>query len=169
MSRRILVVDDSTTVRRVVERTLREAGFEVCLAADGREGLDVASAKVPDLVLVDFVMPHMNGFQLCQALRSIDNLARVPIVLMSAKADRIGDGFLAQTGAVDAITKPFSPEALLAVTTHALARAAALSTPPPIPTDFDQDERLAREASLPLGATMREGLPPRDGARENDA
>lgn len=169
MSRRILVVDDSTTVRRVVERTLLGAGFEVLLAVDGREGLEVASAKVPDLVLVDFVMPHMNGFQLCQALRAIDNLARVPVVLMSAKADRIGDGFLAQTGAVDAITKPFSPEALLAVTTHALARAAALSTPPPIPTDLDQDERLAREASLPLGAGDREAPEQTDQHLARDA
>ncbi|AKF07801.1 two-component response regulator [Sandaracinus amylolyticus] len=134
-------------MRRVVERTLVQAGFEVVLAADGREGLERASAMVPDLVLVDFVMPHMNGFQLCQALRGIDNLARVPVVLMSAKADRIGDGFLAQTGALDAITKPFSPEALLAVTTHAMARAAAQSSPPP-PLADDSGERstLSREA-----------------------
>lgn len=150
MARRILVVDDSATVRRVVERTLVGAGFEVELAVDGRDGLEVATAMVPDLVLLDFVMPHMNGFQLCQALRAVDNLARVPVVLMSAKADRIAEGFLAQTGAVDAITKPFSPEALLAVTSHALARAAELSTPPPTPIHEAQDEHLAREAALPL-------------------
>lgn len=158
-------------MRRVVERTLLTAGFDVLLAADGREGLEVASAKVPDLVLLDFVMPNMNGFQLCQALRAIDNLSRVPVVLMSAKADRIGDGFLAQTGAVDAITKPFSPEALLAVTTHALARAAEqppLHAPPP---DAGEDARLEREAALPLdpdptdtrGAT---GSPVPDAAAE---
>lgn len=149
MSRRVLVVDDSTTVRRVVERTLAQAGFDVVLAADGREGLERASATVPDLVLVDFVMPHMNGFQLCQALRSIDNLAAVPIVLMSAKADRIGDGFLAQTGALDAISKPFSPEALLAVTTHALARAAAGSAESaPRSDDIGEREALSREAEV---------------------
>ena len=149
MSRRVLVVDDSTTVRRVVERTLAQAGFDVVLAADGREGLERASATVPDLVLVDFVMPHMNGFQLCQALRSIDNLAAVPIVLMSAKADRIGDGFLAQTGALDAISKPFSPEALLAVTTHALARAAAGSAESaPRSDDIGEREALSREADV---------------------
>ena len=122
---RILVVDDSATVRRVAQRALDSAGFEVVLASDGREGLEVASATVPDLVITDFVMPHMNGFQLVQALRGIANLARVPVVLMSAKADRIGEGFVAQTGALDAITKPFSPEALIAVATHALARVAA--------------------------------------------
>ncbi|WP_236604679.1 DUF4388 domain-containing protein [Sandaracinus amylolyticus] len=162
MSRRVLVVDDSSTVRRVVERTLVQAGFEVVLAADGREGLERASATVPDLVLVDFVMPHMNGFQLCQALRGIDNLARVPVVLMSAKADRIGDGFLAQTGALDAITKPFSPEALLAVTTHAMARAAAQSSPPP-PLADDSGERstLSREARA-----IEDGEDGAEGTRE---
>jgi DNA-binding response OmpR family regulator len=159
MSRRVLVVDDSSTVRRVVERTLIDAGFDVLLAADGREGLEVASARVPDLVLVDFVMPHMNGFQLCQALRAIDNLARVPVVLMSAKADRIGDGFLAQTGAVDAITKPFSPEALLAVATHALARAAELDTPQPIATDPEDDGGLASEAALPSAEARGDDAP----------
>lgn len=144
MPRRILVVDDSATVRRVVERTLASAGFEVALAADGREGLEVASGAPPDLLLVDFVMPHMNGFQLCQALRAIDNLAHVPVVLMSAKADRIGEGFLAQTGALDAITKPFSPEALLAVTTHALARAASRE-PGPQPTTSPGSHPSPRE------------------------
>ncbi|MEC7519006.1 MAG: response regulator [Myxococcota bacterium] len=135
MVQRVLVVDDSATVRRVVSRTLRSAGYEVAVATDGREALERAQRDVPDLVLVDFVMPQMNGFQLVQALRGVSNLADVPVVLMSAKADKIGEGFLAQTGALDAITKPFSPEALLAVTGHALARWAEVrqhdTEPPP--------------------------------------
>lgn len=130
-SRRILVVDDSRTVRRVVERALLSAGFDVELAIDGKDALDRASAHVPDLVLTDFVMPNMNGLRFVQSLRGIANLKGVPVVLMSAKADKIGDSFVAQTGALDAITKPFSPEALLAVATNALARADADSSPPP--------------------------------------
>src|SRR5690606_20886429 len=134
MSQRVLVVDDSATIRRVVGRTLTQAGYQVTLAADGREALEKAQAEVPDLVLVDFVMPQMNGLRFVQAMRQIANLAEVPVVLMSAKADRIGDGFVAQTGALDAITKPFSPEPLLAVTGPALTRAAQLTLvtlPPP--------------------------------------
>jgi CheY-like chemotaxis protein len=138
MAYRILVVDDSATIRRVVERTLRGAGYEVELASDGREALEKVQADVPDLVITDFVMPHMNGLRFVQAMRQVQNLADVPVVLMSAKADKIGDGFVAQTGALDAITKPFSPEALLAFTGHALARAVeeqARDTEPPPPPE----------------------------------
>lgn len=139
-TRLVLVVDDSRTVRRVVERMLTSAGYEVELAADGKEALERAAARTPDLVLTDFVMPQMNGLRFIQSLRAIHNLASVPVVLMSAKADRIGESFVAQTGALDAITKPFSPEALLAVTTHALARAAAESMPPPLPLPLDASD-----------------------------
>lgn len=150
-SQRILVVDDSATIRRVVGRTLSQAGYDVCLAVDGRDALEKAQAHVPDLVLTDFVMPHMNGLRFVQSMRQIANLSAVPVVLMSAKADKIGDGFVAQTGAIDAITKPFSPEALLAVTGHALSRwaePAALreSAPPPPPSEI---ERISSIPPLP--------------------
>lgn len=141
-AQRILVVDDSATIRRVVGRTLSQAGYDVCLAADGRDALEKAQAHVPDLVLTDFVMPHMNGLRFVQSMRQIANLSAVPVVLMSAKADKIGDGFVAQTGAIDAITKPFSPEALLAVTGHALSRwaepAALRESVPPPPSEVER-------------------------------
>jgi len=140
---RVLVVDDSVTIRRVVRRTLTDAGFEVSAAGDGREGLELAQREVPDLVLVDFVMPQMNGLKFVHAMRAIANLEAVPVVLMSAKADKIGDGFVSQTGAVDAIAKPFSPEALLTVTEHALSRRAP-DTERPAP--LDSSERIS---SLP--------------------
>lgn len=124
MGERVLVVDDSATVRRVVARTLRSAGYEIDQAVDGQAALESVQATPPDLVLVDFVMPRMNGLMFVQAMRGIHNLVQTPVVLMSAKAERIGDGFLAQTGALDAIHKPFSPDALLTVVSHALARAA---------------------------------------------
>ncbi len=118
----ILVIDDSPTIRKVVSRNLRRAGYTVEVARDGHEGLDVAQRVNPQLILLDFVMPRMNGFQFCQALRGIHNLSRVPIVLMSAKGDKIGAKFIQQVGAVDSITKPFSPEALLAVSSHVLSK-----------------------------------------------
>ncbi len=156
---RVLVVDDSRTVRRVVAQMLVAAGFEVEVAADGREALERATLRAPDLVLTDFVMPHMNGLRFIQSLRAVQNLAGVPVVLMSAKADRIGESFVAQTGALDAITKPFSPEALLAVATHALARAEAESLPPPPP--------LAPDPSDPVKITLN-GAPAPGPQTEDD-
>lgn len=118
----VLVIDDSPTIRKVVASNLTRAGYSVESACDGQDGLEVAQQVNPQLILLDFVMPRMNGFQFCRALREISNLARVPVVLMSAKGDKIGAKFIQQMGAVDSITKPFSPEALLAVSTHVLAK-----------------------------------------------
>lgn len=148
---RVLVVDDSATVRRVVRRTLEQAGYDVAVAVDGQDALGAAQKRVPDLVLVDFVMPRMNGLAFVHAMRGVHNLASVPVVLMSAKADRIGDGFLNQTGALDAITKPFSPEALLAVTGHALSRHAQLvsESMPTVPDGEDDLPPIGRTSQVP--------------------
>lgn len=128
MKPRILVVDDSATVRKVVERALTDAGYVVDLAADGVEALERLTANIADLVLVDFVMPKMNGFQLAQAIRANEAWKNIALVLMSGRADKIADQFVAQTGAVDAISKPFSPDAVVAVASHAIARANAQTT-----------------------------------------
>ena len=62
----VLVIDDSPTIVRVVQLVLTKAGFEVIVAADGEAGLDVARTRAPDLILLDFVMPRMNGYQFCR-------------------------------------------------------------------------------------------------------
>jgi DNA-binding response OmpR family regulator len=124
MATRILVVDDSPTIRRVVSTILERHGYEPALASDGQDAIDVLrSGEVKaDLVLLDFVMPRMNGYQFCRALRENADLAATPVVLMSAKGDRIREQFVQQTGALDAITKPFDAQALVAVVENALRR-----------------------------------------------
>ena len=86
MSSRILVVDDSPTIRRVVSAILERHGCEAPVASDGQDAIEaLQSGEVKaDLVLLDFVMPRMNGYQFCRALRSDANLQTTPIVLMSA-------------------------------------------------------------------------------------
>src|SRR5690606_12989229 len=81
--------------------------------------------KPADLVLVDFVMPRMNGYQFCRELRQREALRDVPVVLMSAKGDKIRGKFVEQTGALDAITKPFDARGLVAVSESALKKSAA--------------------------------------------
>jgi len=135
MATRVLVVDDSPTIRRVVGSVLQRHGFEAIPAEDGQDGLDLllqsaeaiqrgdGEATKIDIVLVDFVMPRMNGFQLCRAIRQNPLLRPVPIILMSAKSDRIREHFVQQTGAIDAIGKPFDSRALIAVIENAVRRA----------------------------------------------
>jgi DNA-binding response OmpR family regulator len=123
---RILVVDDSPTLRKVVTSILERNGYEAVAAADGIIALDALhKSEVPfDLVLLDFVMPKMNGFQFCRAVRASDRFALLPVVLMSAKSDKIRDHFVDQTGAVDAISKPFDAQALIVAIENALRRVS---------------------------------------------
>ncbi|MDP9150884.1 MAG: response regulator [Myxococcota bacterium] len=127
-SPRVLVVDDSLTIRKVVSSVLDRHGFEAMQASDGKAALEMLLSPPDgvkfDLVLVDFVMPRMNGFQLCRAIRQDEQLRATPVVLMSAKSDRIREHFVQQTGAMDAITKPFDARALLAVVENAVRRSA---------------------------------------------
>ena len=155
----ILVVDDSPTILKIVGGILARGGFGVEVARDGVAGLELLRARPFDLVLLDFVMPRMNGYQFCRELRDLPgDRARTPIVLMSAKTDRIRGQFVQQTGAIDAITKPFDERSLLAVAEGALAKAKARATtievprpptdPPPseVKLTISGEHALVREA-----------------------
>lgn len=122
MGARILVVDDSPTIRKVVSSILERRAFETLVAEDGQAALEVLAAEKVDLVLLDFVMPRMNGYQFCRELRARKDLKSLPVVLMSAKGDKIRGQFVQQTGAIDAITKPFDARGLVAVVEGALKR-----------------------------------------------
>jgi CheY-like chemotaxis protein len=116
----VLVIDDSPTILKVVQLVLTKAGFTVDVASDGEEGLAHAARARPALILLDFVMPKMNGYQVCRALAESAELKDVPVVLMSAKGDQVGERFVKVMGIVDYITKPFSPDAITAVVQHTI-------------------------------------------------
>jgi CheY-like chemotaxis protein len=118
----VLVIDDSPTILKVVQLVLTKAGFDVHTAVDGEEGIQRAQEKRPSLILLDFVMPKMNGYQVCRALADSPELKDVPVVLMSAKGDQVGERFVKVMGIVDYITKPFSPEAITAVVQHTISK-----------------------------------------------
>src|SRR5687768_10008697 len=90
---KILVVDDSATVLRVMEFVLAQAGYEVRCVDSGKEALEHAKRERPELIFVDFGMPEMNGFEVCQKLGEDSELETIPIVVMSTRGDVIGDRF----------------------------------------------------------------------------
>ena len=109
----ILVVDDSPTVRRLSELILTQQGYKVYTAEDGEKGLKIAKKILPAAILVDFVMPNMNGHQFCRRLRSDPTLKDVPVILISAKGQSVRQVFEEQFGILDYFTKPFEPEELV--------------------------------------------------------
>jgi DNA-binding response OmpR family regulator len=172
----VLVIDDSPTILKVVQLVLTKAGFRVETAADGEAGLVAARQTRPDLILLDFVMPRMNGYQVCRSLAADGDLRAVPVVLMSAKGDQVGERFVKVMGIVDYITKPFSPEAITAVVQHTIAKysqrgiddgTSPLVGRPPMEEPTDDEKVIAQhaEARHRLVERMRERLAERVGER----
>jgi two-component system response regulator MprA len=118
---RILVVDDEAAVRTSLERALRQAGYEVGLAGDGREALRLMVAEPPDAMVLDVVMPGIDGLEVSRRLRAAGD--RTPVLLLTAKdgvADRVAG---LDAGADDYVSKPFALEELLARIRALLRRA----------------------------------------------
>ncbi len=118
---RILVVDDEPAVREAIERALRLDGYDVELAGDGEQALNAVEARAPDAVVLDILMPRVDGLQVCRRLRGTGD--RVPILMLTAR-DAIGDrvGGL-DAGADDYLVKPFALDELLARLRALLRRA----------------------------------------------
>jgi DNA-binding response OmpR family regulator len=121
---RILVADDSSTVRFMIAARLRTDGYEVIEASDGAEALDLALSTDPDLLVLDKVMPRLDGFEVVRAIRADPRLRAVPIVMLTehtSQTDVLGGLDL---GVQDYIPKPFHPDELSARVRRALQRAA---------------------------------------------
>ena len=123
----ILVVDDDPTVSDVVARYLRRAGYDVALAADGLTALDVAAKQVPDLVVLDIMLPGLDGLAVCRTLRESSTVPVILLTALGAETDRIMG---LEVGADDYVTKPFSPRELVLRVASVLRRAR---TAPPVP------------------------------------
>ena len=126
----VLVVDDDPDIRELITWKLSQAGYTTLAAADGEAGLNAAVAgdaegRVPDLILVDWMMPKMTGIEVCRALRDNPVTSRIPIILLTAKAQEaeVERGFAA--GVDDYIVKPFSPREMLGRIQAVLARSEA--------------------------------------------
>lgn len=111
--KKILVADDEPHILRVVKDKLANAGFAVTTAGNGEEAVALARANHPDLVLLDVMMPKMNGFDACRTLRADPAFAGVPILLLTARGQEADRTMGIEAGATEYITKPFSPRGLL--------------------------------------------------------
>ncbi len=110
---KILVVDDSPLVRKLAEVSLQESGYEVFTADNGEDGLKIAEKELPDLILVDFIMPKMTGSQFCLMLKENEKLKDIPIILITGKGEAVGQAFIEKYGVMDYFTKPFKSEDLI--------------------------------------------------------
>ncbi len=97
----ILVVDDSTTVRFVMAKMLRESGYQVLEAKDGLEGLEIASIHTPDLIFMDVIMPGLNGFQVTRKLRKSESTLDIPIIIISGSKQAVEQFWASKIGAND--------------------------------------------------------------------
>ena len=111
--RRILVVDDSITIRRSAEVFLRQGGYEVMLAEDGFDALSKVGAHRPDLIFCDVVMPRLDGFQTCTILKQSPAYADIPVVMLSSREGVFDKARGRMVGAADYLTKPFSKQEIL--------------------------------------------------------
>ena len=104
----VLIVDDEEDLRRVLDFNLRSAGFETLRAANGREALDLARAHRPDLILLDIMLPDIQGTQVCQQLKTDPDTRHIPIVMVTARGEEIDRVVGFELGADDYVVKPFS-------------------------------------------------------------
>jgi two-component system alkaline phosphatase synthesis response regulator PhoP len=126
MPEKILVVDDEQSIVELIKFNLEKEDWQVVTAYDGDEALDVFRRENPDLVLLDIMLPIMDGWQVCKELRETSS---VPIIMLTAKGDEPDKIKGLEIGADDYVTKPFSPKELVARVRAALRRASTASPP----------------------------------------
>src|SRR3954463_8920393 len=110
---KILVVDDEPDAVELIKFNLKAAGYEVLTAADGDEALKKARALLPNLIILDLMLPEVDGLEVCKILRRDQRVSAIPIIMLTAKAAEIDRVLGLELGADDYVTKPFSPRELV--------------------------------------------------------
>ncbi len=124
---KILVVDDEKSIVDILSFNLKREGYDTVCAFDGREGLKLARNEAPDVILLDVMLPYMDGFEVCSTLRKEGN--NVPIIMITAREEETDKVFGLENGADDYITKPFSMRELMARVKTNMRRAAVPAAP----------------------------------------
>jgi two-component system alkaline phosphatase synthesis response regulator PhoP len=110
---KILVVDDEIYIVHILDFSLGMEGYDVVTALDGEQALDKLKSEKPDLIVLDIMMPKLDGYEVCKAIKSDPATKQIPVILLSAKGRNVDQKMGFDVGADDYITKPFSPRKLV--------------------------------------------------------
>lgn len=159
---RILVVEDSSDIAELIRHYLERAGHTIEIATSGSDVLPRARANAPDLVLLDLMLPGMDGLLVCQALRRDRTTAAIPVIMLTARGEEADRVRGLELGADDYVTKPFSPKELVARVAALLRRTRPPETPPTVlrygPLTMDIDRHQVRLGDAELRLTAKEFL-----------
>lgn len=111
--KRILICDDDPAILRVLQVNLEVEGYETLLAHNGEEALEIADRDKPDLIILDIMMPRLDGYQTCERLKAADTTKDIPVVFLSAKAQESDIQKGKEYGVAAYLTKPFDPDTLV--------------------------------------------------------
>ena len=164
MSPRILIVEDDPDIADLVAHYLGKAGFATDRLASGRDAVAAISAKPPDLVVLDLMLPQVDGLDVCRAVRSDTRTAEVPIIMLTARGDEAERIVGLEIGADDYLAKPFSPNELVARVRALLRRAQRGTAPAPArtlvygPIVLDAERHLVSAGGRDVALTAKEFL-----------
>jgi two-component system, OmpR family, alkaline phosphatase synthesis response regulator PhoP len=122
---KILVVDDEIYIVHILDFSLGMEGYEVVTALDGEQALERVASEKPDLIVLDIMMPKLDGYEVCRAVKSNPATRNVPVILLSAKGRNVDQKMGFDVGADDYITKPFSPRKLVERINQLLGQAVS--------------------------------------------
>src|SRR5204862_1612428 len=162
MAARILIVEDDPDIAELVGRYLDKAGFTTERVASGREALSRLGSRPPDLLVLDLMLPHVDGLEICRIIRASEKTAAIPIIMLTARAEESDRIVGLELGADDYLPKPFSPGELVARVRALLRRAprrgAALRTVTYGPILVDSDRHLVTSNGQDVVLTAKEFL-----------
>jgi DNA-binding response OmpR family regulator len=169
---RVLVIDDSATIVAVLNKMLRQNGYEVLKAADGETGIEIARSEKPDLVFLDIVLPGMNGFAALRALRRDPVTQKIPVIMISGNMQATEQFYAQRIGADDFMKKPFGRGEVFTriqklVEAGRLAHHDTASAPAPLPAapedacvpDIGMPDARDLEAAKAAPAVVRDSIP----------
>lgn len=114
MKEKILIIEDEKDIVKMLDYNFKKEGYRVISAYDGEEGLDLARREHPDLIILDLMLPGMDGWEVCKSLKKESKTTSIPIIMLTAKTQEVDKVVGLELGADDYVTKPFSPRELIA-------------------------------------------------------